>query len=66
MQVYIVMENNTEYADNNTIDRVFASEDKAFDYVIQKHYSSSFYKNMRRDVLENNASGYIIPTWVID
>ena len=33
---------------------------KALDYIIKKYYSSSFYKGMNPDWLDNNASPYVV------
>jgi hypothetical protein len=57
MKVYLVYAYTED--ENGIIDKIFDTKRKALDYVIKEYYSEEFYRNMRTDWLDNNASKFV-------
>jgi hypothetical protein len=57
MKVYLVYAYTED--ENGIIDKIFDTKRKALDYVIKEYYSEEFYRNMRTDWLDNNASEFV-------
>jgi hypothetical protein len=57
MKVYLVYAYTED--ENGIIDKIFDTKRKAYDYVIKEYYSEEFYRNMRTDWLDNNASKFV-------
>ena len=58
MKVYIVCDHTEDTID--MIDKIFDTKRKAYDYVINKYYSSPFYKGMNPDWLDHNARPHVV------
>jgi hypothetical protein len=61
MKVYLVYGLDlNDSCEEPFVKKVFDTERKALDYVIKQYYSGEYYRNMRTDWLDNNASEFVV------
>lgn len=59
MKVYIILDESNSLGLGALIEKVFDTEKKALDHIINNHFHSAFYQNMSDAQLRDNAKPFV-------